>query len=118
MGGDLGLLRGFTQDRQEVAGEAHGSRIASLPGPPTETGSAAKRQGLSKPSGRIFEPAAASRAGIHGAPQRREGKFHGLDVTNRARSDSVSDARSRREATRRHRPRSKSWEDKSREDKP
>src|SRR6266852_491236 len=32
---------------------------------------------------------------------RNEGKFHGLDVTNRARSDSVSGARSRREATRR-----------------
>src|SRR5262249_7268048 len=49
------------QDRQEVAGEAHAFRIASLVGPPTETGSAAKTQGLSKPSDRILTPAAASR---------------------------------------------------------
>src|SRR5262249_2289540 len=61
MGGDLRLPGGLAQDRQEVAGEAHAFRSASLVGPPTETGSAAKTQGLSKPSDRILTPAAASR---------------------------------------------------------
>src|SRR5262245_15461246 len=51
---DLRLLRGLAQDRQEVAGQAHDDGNRFLAGPPSETGSPPKKQGLSKPSGQLL----------------------------------------------------------------
>src|SRR4030095_4345098 len=53
VGHDLRFFRRFTQNGQEVTGQAHGVRIASFADRSSETGSAAKRQGLSRLSATI-----------------------------------------------------------------
>src|SRR6266567_2224198 len=54
VGGDLRLLRSLAQDRQKVAGEAHDGWESFPSGPPSETGSPPKKQGLSKPSDQLL----------------------------------------------------------------
>src|SRR4030095_9297095 len=50
---DLRFFRRLTQNGQEVTGQAHGARIASFVDQSSETGSVAKRQGLSRLSASI-----------------------------------------------------------------
>src|SRR3977135_113825 len=83
---------------------------------PTQTGSAPKTQGLSKPSAKLFNPASVTSPAMYEALPTRAGRefqtlaFH-FSVTSRVRSDSVAVARARQRQS--AATRSTSWEDKA-----
>src|SRR5262245_17637028 len=99
---DLRFFRRFTQNGQEVTGQAHGVRIASFADRSSEPGSAVKRQELSRISATI-RAVLEIPARAYGALQTGRRRFHVsrvfyFSVTSQGRSASVEVARSRGEA--------------------